>query len=119
MQEILDGAFEIWVHGERPFNSDRWPENVARLMREGSPPVDMLIDGWLVAEQLHWFLSDAEAGKTWLALRLGLSVMNAGRIPYAPLHRSPCSAGAFPRLPLAAETRIALPRPTTDRADLC
>jgi AAA domain len=76
MEEIAGGAFEMWVHGQRPVTaSGRYPVNIARLMREGIPPIPMLLDGWLNEGDLHWVASEAEAGKTWLANVLALRVM--------------------------------------------
>lgn len=76
---ILDGAFERWGLGDAadlPADSrPRLPINIARLMREGVPPVPMLLDDWLVRADLHWLHADAAAGKTWVALILALRVM--------------------------------------------
>lgn len=59
---------------------ERQAVNVARIMREGVPPVEMALPGWLVAGELHWLFGDAESAKTWLALRLALDVMEAGGV---------------------------------------
>jgi hypothetical protein len=52
-------------------------------MREGIPPVQMLIDEWLVPGELHLLVAEAEAFKTWVALWLALRVMNnAGNVAW-------------------------------------
>jgi hypothetical protein len=75
---IAGGAFEMWWHDQPPHPNVRYPVNVARLMRDGVPPVEMVLDNWLVSGDLHWLYADAEAGKTWLALVLAHEVMKAG-----------------------------------------
>jgi hypothetical protein len=77
VQEAVGGAFEDWYHGLGPAGK-RLPNNVARYMREGLPPVPMLLEDWLVKEDLHWIYAEAEAGKTWLGLILALEVMRQG-----------------------------------------
>jgi hypothetical protein len=49
------------------------------MLGEGQPP-EMLLEGWLVRRQLHWVYSDAEAGKTWLALWWAKQVMEQGGV---------------------------------------
>jgi AAA domain len=78
MEEMLGGAFAPWFYGPRPVRTGRFPLNIARLMREGVPPVPMLLDEWLVLADLHWLYSDAEAGKTWVGIWLGDQVMRGG-----------------------------------------
>lgn len=60
-------------------------ENVAAVMRKRPEPPVMAVPGWLVKDELHWVASEAEAGKTWLALWLAIAVMTAeppGRVAY-------------------------------------
>jgi hypothetical protein len=65
-------------HNGGPRDVIRQPVDVARLMREGAPPPDMLVDEWLVRGELHWIYAEAEGAKTWLALWLAVKVMNDG-----------------------------------------
>jgi hypothetical protein len=76
-QEMVGGAFEDWFYGKGP-EGKRLPVNVARYLREGLPPVPMLLDDWLVKDDLCWIYAEAEAGKTWLGLILALEVMRRG-----------------------------------------
>jgi hypothetical protein len=52
--------------------------NVAAIMQDSPPPPPMLLPHWLAAGVVHWLYSDAEAGKTWLALWWAGQVMAEG-----------------------------------------
>lgn len=57
-----------------------WPENIAEYMRGDVSPPELLVNDWIVKGVLHWLYSDAEAGKTWVALHIALQVMRAGGV---------------------------------------
>jgi hypothetical protein len=57
----------------------RHPANVADIMRRGPREKPMLIDGWLIADELHWFFAEPGAGKTWIGLWLAKQVIETGQ----------------------------------------
>jgi archaellum biogenesis ATPase FlaH len=80
IEEYLD-----WL--DREFGLETWsradggrhaPTDLAPFLTGESEPPEMLLAGWLVRGVLHLMYSDAEAGKTWLALGMALDVMRAG-----------------------------------------
>jgi hypothetical protein len=68
----LDG----WWLG--PDEQRHTPLDLGVLLAGDYEPPQMLVEGWLVKGVLHLLYSDAEAGKTWLALKLALDVIRTG-----------------------------------------
>lgn len=56
----------------------KFPADIASVMREGVPPIEMLVDEWLVPSELHLIYAEAEAWKTWVGLYLSIQVMRSG-----------------------------------------
>lgn len=77
-EERYDRYVDTLVGYEGDDTRARRPVDVGAIMREGVEPPDMLLPKWLVAGELHLLYADAEAGKTWLALRMAWSVMKLG-----------------------------------------
>jgi hypothetical protein len=81
--EAIRRGLGTYVLGPADSHADpaaRQPDDVANAMRGERALPDMLHPNWLVRGVLHWIYSDAEAGKTWLALKLALNVMRAGGV---------------------------------------
>jgi hypothetical protein len=78
-------SFKQHLHDSKLFGylsaveSPRLPEDIAFMLEDGIPPVEMLLDDWLVAHELHWIYAEAEAWKTWVALVLALDLMREGK----------------------------------------
>jgi hypothetical protein len=73
----LDAEFglELWSRAENGLHA---PTDITPFLTGDAEPPAMLIRTWLVRGVLHLLYSDAEAGKTWVALQLALDVMCAG-----------------------------------------
>src|SRR5262245_35665585 len=51
------------------------PVDIAEAMRSGVEAPEMLVEDWLVKDELHWVSAQKETAKTWLALTLCVAVM--------------------------------------------
>ena len=82
--DIGDGTLRGYLEGHNPRTHGdadwriAWPADIATLMEEGMPPVEMLVEDWLVPGELAWIYAEAEAWKTWVALHLALEVVRGG-----------------------------------------
>lgn len=64
-------------------DSDTWDrvEGIRNLgvIWDSAPPTRMLIDDWLVKEQLHWIGAQAAVGKTWIGLWFTKQLLDEGK----------------------------------------
>jgi len=74
------GVYALGTDEFEPMPHARHPVDVAAMVGKTYKPPDMTVLGWIVAGVLHWLYSDAETGKTWIALWLALALLRAGHV---------------------------------------
>ena len=80
LEKLADGDLFNLIEnaGREEGIGGRSPVNIAEVIRDGRKEKPMLIEGWIVAGDLHWLSSEPGLAKTWIALWLALQEMEKG-----------------------------------------